>query len=215
MSPTDADLPNSAELVGEAHNRACDWLESDQASDLRRFYLRSLSDTDAVVQYFGDWKEEVKSLEHIARYFLEGYFGAGTGNGNALRIDPVSAIVRSYLGDKDRLCGDRIENANQLRADHPGAFNWMLRLASQHARICQETLTRHLGTHFVSLYRGVRDPRRHYAIESWAYRGSVSNYGPVTLRAEVPLASVLSIRRQEHEIVVIRNTWEPTEELPN
>lgn len=215
MQPARTDVPRSSDLAARGRTKAHAWIESAQAKALRQSSLSNPDAAGAVVQYFAGWRVHPMSIDDITEYVLVDYFNVGTASGHALRNDLVSAIVRSHLGDRSLNATDRLPKAHQLRRDHPDAFDWILQLAWQHARVCQETLFEAFGTHSITLRRGVLDTSRHHAIESWAFCEDVSSYGPNTLLAQVPLSSVLSIRGQEHEIVVARATWEPTIEVSN
>ncbi|KAB1654092.1 hypothetical protein F8O01_14360 [Pseudoclavibacter chungangensis] len=138
-------LPKSSDLVTRGREKAQVWIKSNQAKALRLSHLSNLAASDAVVRYFADWRAHTMSIDEIAQYVLVDYFGAGTADGNALRNDLVSPIVRIHLGDKCLHESDKLLKANQLRSNHPGAFSWLPQLAYQHARICQETLLEAFG----------------------------------------------------------------------
>lgn len=94
------------------------------------------------------------------------------------------------------------------RTTQPNAYLYMLDLARKHSEICQDVLRLAFKAEELPLVRKVSDATKHFAVVSCAYGEQVSSYGPITLHARVPLSSVLSVRPQEKEIVVIRQPWE-------
>ena len=195
-------------MASEARAAAEDWLRSAEAEAIRQSISADICAVEVIEDYFNGWRQDPLGIGDVMRYFLIDYLEAGTADGHALRINPVSAIIRCDLGERGNRHGDRLDAAVRIRDECPSAFHWMLRLARQHANICQAVLYSSFKSHTLQLRRGVARTDVRFAIESWAFAGSVSAYGPIRLDAAVPLSSVLSLRAQEHEIVVARPSWE-------
>lgn len=201
-------IPVAKDMGREVLTKGRDWMNGPEA-ELLLNEIRSSSQARAtLVEYFSHWRNPPMSFEDIVEYFILDYLHVGTGDGNALRQDPASAIVRHYVGDHEINGDDRIIHARLIHDHCPEAYWFMVALAKKHSSLCQEVLRSRFKSHVLYLQRGVTDSNKHFALESWAYAGSVKGYGEITLCAKVPLASVLSLRTQEHEIIVLRNTWE-------
>ncbi|MPY12094.1 hypothetical protein [Arthrobacter bussei] len=207
VQPRDS-ISSAADMTKAVRVKGRDWLDGPESKILLDD-LKSDVETVAILEgYFAGWRTPPMSVDDIVEYFILDYLGAGTGNGPALRQDPASAIIRCYVGDHERGGADRVLEARELSKASPRAFWFMVTLAKKHSSLCQEVLKSEFKSDVLKLQRGVRDSSVHFAIESWSYVDSVSNYGSITLRAEVPLSSVLSLRAQEHEIVLLRHPWE-------
>lgn len=188
--------------------KALRWLKSQEAISLLGSIRCNTEAVAALEGYFKGWRQDPMSLENIVEYFILGYLRVGTSNGPALRSNLVSAIIRCHVGDIELNSTDRITKAREVRNNCPDAFWFMVTLARKHSSLCQEVLRSEFNSDILDLRRGVNDPNVHFAIESWSFGASVSDYGSVTLRARIPLSSVLSLRSQEDEIIVLRT---PTE----
>lgn len=191
-----------------AATKAEKWLVSDEARQLFEAAEEDSEAVKAIEDHFADWMPSTKTIDGITRYLVVGYLNAGTGAGQALRLDPATAIIRCVVGDSSIVADDPIKSARKIRDSCPAAFQYMLTLFHKHSEICRDVLRDAFKSDTLELRRGVHDDSQHYAVESWSFRGPVSSYGPITLSANVPLSSVLSLRAQEHEIVVLRHPWE-------
>lgn len=203
-----ATFPLPSVLQQQVRRRAEDWLKGQKALELRAELLSVAEAWEEVQSLFLRPGEGSVSIDDVMRYFLVDYLSVGTESGHSLRLDLMSTIVRCDLDDDVLGGADRIAAVRQIRHRSPEAFFWMLRLANAHAEICREALRTAFGSDTLKLKRGVQRTDVHHAIESWAYRGSVKSYGERTLTASVPLSSVLSVRGQEHEVIVLRHRWE-------
>lgn len=185
------------------------WLVGNEATSLLTRIQNNRPALKIIEDYFADWQSQPMDISEIMKYFLIGYLAEGTADGQALQTNPASSLVRCVLEDKNtKYLEDRLPKARDIRDSCPAAFQWMLTLICKHAEICQSVLRSSFNSHVLNLQRGVSDTTNPLPIESWSFNGSVSSYGPITLQASVPLASVLSLRGQEHEIVLIRHSWE-------
>lgn len=191
--------------------KAQEWLKSHEAKTLYDSISTNSEALTALEEYFRGSFKEPRMLEKIAEYFILDYLEVGKSNGNALRISYASAITRCSVDDLELNSSDRISNAHKIRKTCPIAFQFMVTLAKKHSNLCQEVLKSTFDTDEIELSRGVNHPNKKFAIESWTYDDTcASNFGPVTLRARVPLNLVVSLRTDESEIVVLRALIDPS-----
>lgn len=204
MTKPNVHQPDSNDMVMRVRAKAMNWLKSQEANSLLDSNNLSTEAVRAIEDYFSGWRPAQMKINDIVEYFIVGYLQAGTSNGAALRSNLVSAIVRCDKEDTKTGPSDRLNQAQRIRDTCPEAFRFMVKLAEKHSTLCREVLRAEYDSDVIELRRGVDDDTCHFVIESWSYGLDVSGYGHITLRAQIPLDAVLSIREYENEIVVFR-----------
>ncbi|WP_230671692.1 hypothetical protein [Rathayibacter sp. Leaf248] len=197
-------LPSSSQLYALSAHKLNSWLGSAECLQL----IKELTISPAFQEASNAFLGKILDTRHvtpqmIAMRFVRGYLDVGTSSGNALKSDPVSQIILSKMSRRCR-SDPAIAEACKLRETSPDLFEFMSQLIDIHSRIVRSVVRHAFQADNLVLRRGVADTRLISPIESWAYFGSVHSYGANTLIARVPVASILSLRGAEHELIVAR-----------
>ena len=199
--------PSSAMyLHSRIEEKATEWLSSEESAGL---IARVENDKDALVaahEFYGDWFPEKPTWREISAHFVRDYTNAGVASGFTLRVDPRSQILISDMAAREDYLEYYLRSAvKKLRNNSPLVYNFMLDLLCVHMALCHEVIRKTFCSDFLILRRGVDNLELSHPIESWAYGGDSDEYGTYSLWARIPVSSIISVRRQEYELVVARN----------